>query len=437
MKKFKEMLALLMCMMMVLGCLAGCGSKEEPAAEEPAVTEESGSEETSEALPYEGVELVYWSMETEGTPGAEAINENVAAWEEKTGAKVEVVHYGTEVKDLIGAALAGGEKVDVFEGSSVIQLAANCAHMLDLTTMIEASDIKEKSYDIFWKEIASASDDGKLYGVAFTPSFNSFWYNKAIFEECGITETPKTIEEFEVACDEILAKGYQPIALDSAYVATNMGPHMERFAGEAALSEASLNGGWSENEDIVAGLQSIIDWVNKGYFAAGAPDEYPNSQNKMGLTEDVAMCYCGIWLPGEVEDLTGADLEWGCFNFPSNPDGKGTYGTSLSNSYRGINANCENPEAAWELIYFITTGDCEQNYADKAVVIPADPNCTPQPDFAEAIDLLKSTEKINYSGGMHTNADMKVAINEIMTGVYAGKYADGMAAAKALDALYN
>lgn len=436
MKKLKKFTALLLALGMVFGCVTGCGSKEETV--DSAETQSTDAAQEEAKLPYEGVELVYWTTANEGTPAAEAISANVADWCEKTGAKVEVTHYGSESEEILGTALSAGEKVDVFEIASAAGLGRNASYALDLTQYVESSDIQDKSYDVFWQEMKNAVSDGKIYGVASIPSYYAFWYNKAIFEECGITKLPKTIEEFEAVCDAIVAKGYAPMALDSAYVGTNFGPHMERFAGQDALSEASMNGNWSGNEDIVAGLQKLIDWVNAGYFAAGAPDEYPNSQNKIGLTEDVAMCYCGTWLPGEIENLTGADLEWGSFLYPYLPDGKGSYSTALSNNCRSINANCENPDAAWDLVYYISTGECDQKYADASGNIPADPNNTPAEVFADAVDVLKNVEKsINWAGGAVDNADMKTAIIDVMTQVYAGKYADGMEAAKAFDALYK
>ena len=50
--------------------------------------------------------------------------------------------------------------------------------------------------------------------------------------------------------------------------------------GEDAITELDANGGWADSEGAVAAAQEIIDLRNAGYFADGAPDEYPSSQNK-------------------------------------------------------------------------------------------------------------------------------------------------------------
>ena len=54
--------------------------------------------------------------------------------------------------------------------------------------------------------------DGKLYKIDGLISYSGIAYNKKVFEECGITEVPKTWDDFYKVCEKIKAKGITPIS---------------------------------------------------------------------------------------------------------------------------------------------------------------------------------------------------------------------------------
>ena len=58
--------------------------------------------------------------------------------------------------------------------------------------------------------------DGKLFGYPNSYNVISMWYNKPIFEQNGI-EIPTTFEEFEAACDKLVANGVTPISTAALY----------------------------------------------------------------------------------------------------------------------------------------------------------------------------------------------------------------------------
>ena len=55
--------------------------------------------------------------------------------------------------------------------------------------------------------------DGFLGLISWQANTEYFWYNKTVFEAAGVTETPKTFDEFFAACDKIKAAGATPVAL--------------------------------------------------------------------------------------------------------------------------------------------------------------------------------------------------------------------------------
>ena len=410
----KKYIALLLCVLMIVSCFVGCGKKEEEA------------------------DLVVWTDYDEGiTPVDEAFLAAVAEFEELKGVNVEVKCLGANLSGTLTAALAAGERIDVFPIGSTIALNTNIDYTMDITDYIVNSDMLDRAYPIHMQLIKKQSASGEAYhAIPTESSFNSFWYNVAAFEAAGITEKPETIEEFEAVCQALVDAGYNPMALDSAYATLTFGALVERMVGEANVASMALEGGFAENEKFVEACQKVIDWEAAGFFDPYAPSEWPSSQNKIGLTEENAMVYCGAWLPGEVETMTGAQLEWDCFKFPYDPDGEGTYGATVSCKCHSINAKCENPDLAWDFLYFMNTGKVNKELTDMKNFLVDDMMEEALPRFAGAKELMASvTEEVNYAGGLHENTEIKTAINDVIINLFAGNYATGEEAAAAFDAL--
>ena len=58
---------------------------------------------------------------------------------------------------------------------------------------------------------------GTLKTIPYQPNVFAFFYNKDLFEQAGITEEPKTWDEFLDVCEKIKASGVTPIALGNQY----------------------------------------------------------------------------------------------------------------------------------------------------------------------------------------------------------------------------
>ena len=411
----KRIIALTLCLLMVVSCFVGCGKKEED------------------------YDLVVWTHYEEGTPTYDVAVEKIAAFEEMTGAKLKVMHYGRDLGTLLPAALDSGERVDISCVGSTIGLAAQLDHTLDLTKYVEESDVLDRSYPICIDLIKEVSENKDEYHALPTiSSFNAFWYNKAAFEAAGITENPETIEEFEAVCDALVAAGYHPIALDSAYATGYFGALVERMVGTEIGTELAKNGGFSENEKFVEACQKTIEWVEKGYFDPVAPAEWPASQNKIGLTGDVVMVFTGMWAPSEVEEMTGADLEWGSFKFPYDPEGTGTYGVPVSSTCNFITNTCPNPDLAWEYLYYMNTGEVNKALTDADVYLVDDRTQEALPEFVDTKEILETTtEACHYAGGLTENPDIKTVMGDVIIKLYSGEFKTGEEAVAAFDALFN
>ena len=424
----KKVLSVLLATAMVATLAAGCGNKNEGGSESGA---DGGDKK------YDGVELTYWSMWQNTEPQGKVLQEAVDAWSEETGATVNIEWKGRDIKNILGAALEAEEEFDLYE-DDYSRISKNWIEWTaDLTDLAEAAGYADNSYAVFNDQATEWA--GYLPCVTEQPQVGGIFYNQDLFDEAGV-EAPTTWAEFLDVCKALKDKGIQPVALDSAYASFFFGYHLSRYIGEETTADLAVNGGWSDNAGVAAAADSMIEFIKAGYLADGAPDEFPNSQNKMGLSEDVAMVVCANYVTSEVNNNTGKELNWNLFNYPS-VDGAAE-GVDQTAAYAGANSIAitkysENQEAAFDLATYITSGEFDQKMADTAGQIPADPANTAPASQNGTVEVLQATTApLAWNMGLNENGDLRTSIDEIIIKLFEGSYASGADFAAALDGLY-
>ena len=408
----KKILAFVLIALLAVTSVFATGTTETTATAPAAGAAEGGKI-------YDGVEITMWSMWNAAEPQGQAIIDAAAQFEEETGCHVNIEFRGRDIKTIINTSLQGGEDIDIFEEAYdriYLQYAPYC---YDMTEMAEAAGYADFSYPLFNKMTTDATG-GKLVSVAEQPNVGGIFYDKAKFEAAGITETPETWDEFLAVCQQLVDAGFQPLALDSTYADFTFGYHLNRYVDEDSTRALSLNGGWSQNPGVIAAAEDIIDFVNRGYLAEGAPDEYPAGQNKIGF-ENVAMVVCADYVTSEV---------------PVEDGGNGATGSYAGANSLAITSYTENPQAAFDFVMMLVSGDVDQKRADSVPQIPADPrnNCI---SLDGAVETLMSADSVlSWTMGLNANTDLTAMIKEVVIQLYEGRFATGEAFAAALDALY-
>lgn len=424
----KKVLSVLLATAMVATLAAGCGNKESGS--------DSGNAGGGDKK-YDGIELTYWSMWQNTEPQGQVLQEAVDAWSEETGATVNIEWKGRDIKNILGAALEASEEFDLYE-DDYSRISKNWIEWTaDLTDLAEAAGYADSSYAVFNDQATEWA--GYLPCVTEQPQVGGIFYNQDLFDEAGV-EAPTTWAEFLDVCKALKDKGIQPVALDSAYASFFFGYHLSRYIGEETTADLAVNGGWSDNAGVAAAADSMIEFIKAGYLADDAPDEFPNSQNKMGLSEDVAMVVCANYVTSEVNNNTGKELNWNLFNYPS-VDGAAE-GVDQTAAYAGANSIAitkysENQEAAFDLATYITSGEFDQKMADTAGQIPADPANTAPASQNGTVEVLQATTApLAWNMGLNENGDLRTSIDEIIIKLFEGSYASGADFAAALDGLY-
>lgn len=189
--------------------------------------------------------------------------------------------------------------------------------------------------------------DGKLYKIDGLISYSGIAYNKKVFEECGITEVPKTWDDFYKVCEKIKAKGITPISTsfkdgwplqfwtDASFPFQNTGN--ANYFNELTDKDEIL----SEDSGILAGLKALRSLNEKGFL-----DNDLMSASWEGFRKDFpqgkfAMTYTGSWYPPQFVEKGGIINDMGMFPVP------GTKSLYISSDwYYAIAANTKNMDLA-------------------------------------------------------------------------------------------
>ena len=448
-KTFSLLLALVLSLSLLAGC--GGGNNTPDNSQSGGNNQSSGDDkqpddsQSNGGKQYEGVELTMWSMWTSEEAQAQVIKEAAAAFEEQTGAKINIEWKGRDINQVLSASLESGEKFDIFEDDYTRIAQQYVKYTYDLTDMAAAVNYDSFSYAclnnqaITWVGDTLSKDGeevpGFLNSIVEQPQVGGIFYDKDAFENAGITAEPKTWSEFLDACQKLKDAGVGPIAQDSAYCDFAFYHQLVRHLGEEKIKELAMNGGWSGTA-AEAAAQEIIDLVNSGDLVDGAPDEYPSSQNKIGFGM-AAMVVCANYVTTEVNTTTGTEINWGLFNYPAVDGGADNAAAYAGANSLAITSYCENAQAAFDFIIFLTTGEFDQKMADTANQIPADTRNPAPASLTGTIETLQSADKpMSWCAAVDANSDLKTSFKSMFTEIFEGKYASGADFCKALDALY-
>ena len=421
--KKRKWLALALTAAMV-GSLTACGGGSKPAetpaagqTEAAAAAADTTAAADAQAPAGEGGSLIYWSMWEATEPQGQVIKEAVDKFAADTGIAVDVQFKGrTGIREGLQPALDAGTNIDLFDEDIDRVNSTWGSYLMDLEELAKSTD---------YETTASASlmaacrevGGGALKSIPYQPNVFAFFYNKAIFEEAGVTAVPATWAELDAACQKIKDAGYTPITCDDAYITCMFGYHMSRINGYDGTEAIVKEGKW-DDPSVLATAQAYADFAGKGYFSESiGSNVWPAGQNQELAAGTAAMYLNGSWLPNEVKDMAGDDFQWGCFSYPAVENGKdGTEASNFGGQVLAINKDSKNAEAAFKLITYITKGEFDKKLSEESLGIPSDTTNSEWPaqlaDVKPVMESLKT--RYPWAAGAEANVDMTPIIKENM-----------------------
>ena len=207
----KKFIALLLALLMVLS-LAACSSGEKTPADDSAETSaetpaeepaEEGSEEGGEEAATEGepidIHFVVAQYSDATGPYIEGIIDTFEAENPGITVTLEVIGW-SDITTRVNTMVSGNQAPDIYAGGSASAFLED--ELVYMADEIVSEDLKNDFYETFWNNNIN-QELGEAVQIPFIASVRSLYCNKAIFDEVGISEVPKTWAEVEDACQKI------------------------------------------------------------------------------------------------------------------------------------------------------------------------------------------------------------------------------------------
>jgi ABC-type glycerol-3-phosphate transport system substrate-binding protein len=260
---------------------------------------------------------------------------------------VETTTGGEMVDNFIKTRLAAGDVPDLWSNIGVLTSFVDSGLVWELPA--NDPDLKKV------RNIDSYKYKGKLYSFQRqVQPLGDIFYNKKLWAQAGLTDTPKSWAEFEAACEKIKQAGLTPIITGGEFVAgltftafvqaevnrANPQWNTDRWAGKVHFADDN----WVEAASFFKGL------VDKGYFNKGALSVGYSDLEQQFLSGKAVMYPMGSWFTA-AEAAATKDFEVGVFLTPSKNSAVHLLQT-LNYGEWAIYAKSKNPEAAYKLMKF-------------------------------------------------------------------------------------
>jgi N,N'-diacetylchitobiose transport system substrate-binding protein len=318
-----------------------------------------------------GETLTVWIMEGTNPDPEPFLDEVAAAFEEETGATLDVQFVQwAEAKDRFTTAIAGDTLPDVAElGTTWTPEYADAGVLVDVTERVEETGLME---DFVPALVEAGTVDGALYGMPWYAGVRSIVYRTDVFEEAGITELPTDWEGLVEVGNAIKEANPDiipwPIAGDNQF---GVASFIWGAGGEVATQDE--NGQWTSQlttPEAREGIAFYTGLATEHEFSTPAASTWNELALRDSFTAgEAAMIISGNWTIGAIEeanpDLVG---NLGVFPIPSRDGGVGP--SFLGGSHLSIFNSTENQDLAWAFVELMTTGEFASAWGDQSGFFP-------------------------------------------------------------------
>ena len=415
-----------MTLTMMVGCSSGNTPKEETDTSTGTSTESSNTSENKKEI---SGKIVYWSMYNEGEPEAAAIQKATDMFlKDYPKCEVEIQWIGRSNQEMVGPALEGGEQIDILDNFSYDK---STDRYMDITDMMKGPALGQDNMTVAESilpvlnianeqgQVKAGLSTDKYYGIQMFPWVVGFFYNKDLFAQAGVTETPKTWSDFMTACEKLKDAGMNAITCDDAYMTLIPNNYLARLIGSdkiAAMSANAKDPVWKSDEvkQAFSAMESLAPFMSP----QTSTNKYPAGQQEFALGE-AAMYLNASWMPSEVAETAGDDFPWGFFAFPEVEGGvEGAGYSSVGGVPLAVCSKSKNPDAAKEYLRYIASKEV-QDYLSEQGGAPATVGSVWPGARAECTDVIASANKVSglncdlYSEFI--SAVFTIEMNKVMT----------------------
>ena len=418
-----------LCLVLSLLVSACSGS---PSAPGPAPTDTSPPPATEPAESGAGsrppATVSVWSWRVQDEELWQKVQERLNA----NGENITIEFRGiksTEYDAVLRTAMSGGDGPDIFtsRGGAGTRSYAEAG----LIEPLDAIDLSGFDEGI----LQQVSYEGQVYAVPFAVQTLTFFYNKTIFEENGLSE-PKTWDELMQIMETLKSRGITPIAIggkDGYAVclmvdvigATWLGDQWAQdvIAGRTDFTDPKF-------VDVLAKVDSLKQYAQDGFLGTAQRDA-----RTLFATGQTAIIIDGIWAVNTYYLQTDPDLQLGSFLAPPAREGDPVRIYPYVDGGYAVNSRSAVKEAALRVAAYTATAEFAQMYADLFAEIPGNKNVTfpaDQPMLAKAVQQmnevgLKTLFRIRSPFDSGT-PDISTSLGANIQGMFAGQLTPQQAA---------
>ncbi|WP_372237379.1 extracellular solute-binding protein [Paenibacillus sp. FSL H7-0331] len=382
----KKMTAISLTALLFGSVLAGC-AKSEPA---PGAT---GGTNTGAAGGAKNITLKMFQFKVEI---AEPLGKLVAEYEKANpGVKIQIdtVGGGTDYGAALLAKFNSGDKPDIFNNGGFSDLDKYIEHLEDLSDQPWVKDLVTVAKEPMTK-------NGKLYGQPLNLEGYGFIYNKDLFKQAGITETPKTLSQLEAAAQKLQDKGITPFVngYGEWWV---LGNHFVNLPFAYQSDPNAFIDGLNKKTAKITGNAAFDNWVKLFDLQLKYGNKNPlQTDYKTQVTEfatgKAAMTQQGNWTQLQITQ-TNPNINVGLMPMPISEDAAANdkLPVGVPNNW-AINKNSPNKEEAKKFLNWMVSSDIGKKYiTDEFKFIPAFTNITADEKILGplAADIMKYSKE--------------------------------------------
>ena len=392
MMRFKKILSTAAIGAVSVGVLAGCSGGGSGADDENT--------------------LVLWSV-TQETTHSNAMKTLIDQFEEENpGVKVIVEERAVDEHKNAMRQSAGTDS-----GPDIYRYWEGYGQGGELVLADVSLDLTDYYKEYGWEDrftpaaMAGITQYGGYHGVPMIQAVEGLYYNKALFEEAGITDLPTTYDELVAAADKLVAAGITPIEFGGTvnwHVMRLLDAIVETKCGaETADALNTGDGDWSTEPCVTEAFTELKKWgdnyINEGFMGISNDDS-----SQLFFSGQAAMALEGSWLNSQVVD-NGMDPEnVGIIPFPTGTGRLYGFGEALY-----ITKSSEKADLAAKFIDFFTSDEAQTSVDSAWSPISPNKNVAPA-----ASDVLAPywVDALSKSTGLFVNNDQN--FSTAVTGEY-------------------
>lgn len=417
----KKLLAAMLCVAMAATSLVGCGGSGDSGKDtDTAKSSEKGSDE-------EKVELTIWET-----------SRNKDDWYTSMEKKFLEEHPNITLNKVVKEGDPGNEFYQAVASGTAPDLV-NCSFtMMDsyiTSGILEPLNQYTDEWDEwgnFTKEYVDMfTKDGKVYGVPNQVAPMLFGYNKALFEEAGIKEPPKTWDEAVEVAKKIndpdnQVAGYATLAAEWTewffqYYVWQAGGDLTK-ENEDGTAELTFT-----DPAVIKAAEYYQKLKSEGVLQSDLTLKFSDLVTNFGLGKIGMMPFAGDWVSEAITKEIDPDDIGLCLP-PAGPSGKQT--TAIGGDCWVINAKADQAkkDAAWEYIKYYTGKDYRASYyenlatkgAPNPVIIPRDDMSITDfyefpEEYKEVLESAKSVGRLEFYGKADFGSYVDRAVQKILT----------------------